>query len=386
MILMLVSRLTFLAASTLLCASVLTAEPAKSSAEPVSSSVDEAIGKGIDFLVADQNKNGSWGSPRQTKGLNIYAPAPGSHEAFVTAVTAMAVSALIESGLCEEDGPPKEALQRGEGYLLENLPRVRRATPTAIYNVWTHAYGVRALADMYPRADGETRKKITAVMNQQIDRLGRYESVDGGWGYYDFAIGAAKPASSSISFTSATCLVALHRAREIEGVDVPEKLVQRAIDGINRQRKPDHSYLYGEYLKSRPFYGINRPGGSLARSQSCNYALRLWGDEKITDEVIEEWLVRLGERNGWLDIGRKRPIPHEAWFAVAGYFFYYGHCYAGYCIESLPEEKRPPHQKMLAGILLDLQERDGSWWDFPFYSYHQPYGTSFAVMALSRCR
>ena len=102
--------------------------------------------------------------------------------------------------------------------------------------------------------------------------------------------------------------------------------------------------------------------------------------------MIEEWLVRLGERNGWLDIGRKRPIPHEAWFAVAGYFFYYGHCYAGYCIESLPEEKRPPHQKMLAGILLDLQERDGSWWDFPFYSYHQPYGTSFAVMALSRCR
>lgn len=119
---MLVSRLTFFAASTLLFASVLAAEDAKSSTEPVSSSVDEAIEKGIDFLVADQNKNGSWGSPRQTKGLNIYAPAPGSHEAFVTAVTAMAVSALIESGLCEEDGPPKEALQRGEGYLLENLP------------------------------------------------------------------------------------------------------------------------------------------------------------------------------------------------------------------------------------------------------------------------
>ena len=254
MILMLVSRLTFLAASTLLCASVLTAEPAKSSTEPVSSSVDEAIGKGIDFLVADQNKNGSWGSPRQTKGLNIYAPAPGSHEAFVTAVTAMAVSALIESGLCEEDGPPKEALQRGEGYLLENLPRVRRATPTAIYNVWTHAYGVRALADMYPRADGETRKKITAVMNQQIDRLGRYESVDGGWGYYDFAIGAAKPASSSISFTSATCLVALHRAREIEGVDVPENWCSGPLMESTVSVNQTTAICMGSILKSRPFY------------------------------------------------------------------------------------------------------------------------------------
>ena len=43
MILMLVSRLTFFAASTLLFASVLAAEDAKSSTEPVSSSVDEAI-------------------------------------------------------------------------------------------------------------------------------------------------------------------------------------------------------------------------------------------------------------------------------------------------------------------------------------------------------
>jgi hypothetical protein len=41
---------------------------------------------------------------------------------------------------------------------------------------------------------------------------------------------------------------------------------------------------------------------------------------------------------------------------------------------------------MLAGVLLSLQEKDGSWWDFPFYSYHQPYGTAFSLMALARCR
>lgn len=381
------SRIRFFAAGAVLCFCLsVPADEGTSRDTPVADSVEEAIEKGIAFLIEDQNEDGSWGSPRQTKGLNIYAPVPGSHEAFRTAVTAMAVSALIESGLSDELGPAAEARGKGEAYLLETLPRIRRATPAAIYNVWTHAYGLRALADMYPRADDDTKSTIVEVMNQQIDRLSRYESVDGGWGYYDFDIGAAKPASSCISFTTATCLVALHRVKDIEGVEVPEKLVQRAIAGINRQRKPDHSYLYGEYLKSRPFYGINRPAGSLARSQSCNYALRIWGDETITDEVMNEWLIRLGERNGWLDIGRKRPVPHEAWFAVAGYFFYYGHCYAAYCIESLPENQRKPHQEMLSGILLSLQENDGSWWDFPFYSYHQPYGTAFAVMALSRCR
>ena len=40
----------------------------------------------------------------------------------------------------------------------------------------------------------------------------------------------------------------------------------------------------------------------------------------------------------------------------------------------------------MAELLLSLQEKDGSWWDFPFYDYHQPYGTAYALMSLVRCR
>src|SRR5690606_91106 len=130
---------------------------------------------------------------------------------------------------------------------------------------------------------------------------------------------------------------------------------------------------------------INRPAGSLGRSQACNIALRYWGDDTITDDVLVEWLHRLRERNGWLSIGRKRPIPHESWFAVAGYFFYYGHYYAALCVQDLPAERAAPLRQDLAHIILALQEKDGSWWDFPFYDYHQPYGTAFALMTLVRC-
>ena len=98
------------------------------------------------------------------------------------------------------------------------------------------------------------------------------------------------------------------------------------------------------------------------------------------------WLDRLFARNLWLDMGRKRPIPHESHFLVAGYFFYYGHYYAAQCIELLPQEDRAAHQAQLATIMLRLQEKDGSWWDYPFYDYHQQYGTAMAVMSLVRCR
>ena len=40
----------------------------------------------------------------------------------------------------------------------------------------------------------------------------------------------------------------------------------------------------------------------------------------------------------------------------------------------------------LAQILLRKQEKDGSWFDYMMYDYHQQYGTAFAVMSLARCR
>lgn len=347
---------------------------------------DTAIGKGIEFLLADQNPDGSWGSATRTKGLNIYAPIPGAHDAFRAAVTALAILALYESG--GERADVRVALDRAEAWLFENLDDVRRATGDAIYNVWTHCYGLQCLVQMEQRTPveaAERRQQIQQLIALQFDMLARYESVDGGWGYYDFRYRTKQPSSDSMSFVNAAVLVAFKEA-EGAGHAPPQRLVDRAVAATERQRLPDDSYLYGEYLKWKPRMGINRPGGSLGRTQACNLALRLWGDASITDQRLVDWLDRLVARNGWLDIGRKRPIPHEAWFSVAGYFYYFGHYYAARCIHELPAEMRPPHQAQLARLILDRQEADGSWWDYPLYDYHQPYGTSFALMTLARCR
>ena len=354
-------------------------------APPEAEEVERAIERGIRFLLDRQNKDGSWGSPRNTKGLNIYAPVPGAHHAFRAAVTSLCISALIETA--PDEGEVAGALDRGEAWLLEHLPNLRRANPTAIYNNWGHAYSIPALVKMYHRRpeDQKRRRQVKRLIEAQIGMLDRYECVDGGWCYYDFDYGTQKPGGSSICFVTATVLVSLYEARQI-GVKTPERLIERAMASMRRQRKPDFSYVYGEYLKYVPMYSINRPGGSLGRSQACNLAMRLWGDTKVTDQVLTVWLDRLFARNLWLDMGRKRPIPHESWFAVAGYFFYYGHYYASLCIEQLDPAERGPHQDQLAHLMLELQEKDGSWWDFPFYDYHQPYGTAFALMTLGRCR
>ena len=345
--------------------------------------IKSSLNGGCKFLLEIQNPDGSWGSARQTKGLNIFAPVPGSHRAFRLAVTALSISALLE--IKSSDINYSECLAKGKEYLLEKLPNLRRASPMALYNVWAHAYGLQALSRMYENSDKKIlKKKIHEIMKQQIKMLETYESIDGGWGYYDFNAQTKQPSGSSISFVNATGLVGLKEA-QLSGIEVPEKLVKRALDAIRRQRLPDHSYLYGEYLKYRPRSGINRPAGSLGRSHACNYALQIWGDASVTDDVHKICLDRLIERNGWLDIARKRPMPHESWFAVAGYFFYYGHLYAAFCVDTLSPGDQAEYQRQLAKIIVPLQEKDGSWWDFPFYDYHQQYGTAMALLTLKRC-
>lgn len=352
---------------------------------PSAETIDKSIRRGVEFLLARQNPNGSWGSATRTKRLNIYAPVPGAHHAFRAGVTSLCISALIETG--GDDPQVAKALDRAEVWTFEHLPRLRRATGDALYNTWGHAYAIQALVRMLDRRanDPQRSEKIRKLIEQQIDLLDRYECVDGGWCYYDFNAQTKKPSGSSISFVTATVLVAFHEARE-KGFEIPQRLIDRGMASIRRQRKPDFSYCYGEYLKMRPMHPVNRPGGSLGRSQACSLAMQLWGDQLVTEEVIRTWLDRLFARNLWLDIGRKRPIPHESWFSVAGYFFYYGHYYAALCIEQIEPSQRGPHQDQLAHVLLRLQEKDGCWWDYPLYDYHQQYGTAFALMSLGRCR
>ncbi|MBN83942.1 MAG: hypothetical protein CMJ70_27775 [Planctomycetaceae bacterium] len=352
---------------------------------PTEEQIQTSIDRGVAFLLTVQNRNGSWGSATQTKGLNVYAPVPGAHHAFRAGTTSLCIAALAEN----ESGNREVsvALDRAETWLLKHLGSLRRATGDAMYNIWGHAYSIQALVRLRARrvADAAVVKQMDDLIQKQFEMLTRYESVDGGWGYYDFRYQARKPTSSSISFVNGTVLIAFAEARDV-GIKPPQKIVDRAVAAINRQRKRDFSYLYGEYLNRQPMRGINRPGGSLGRTQCCNAALRAWGDDTITDNVVKNWLYRLYVRNGWLDIGRKRPIPHESWMQVAGYFYYFGHYYAAVSLAQLPASDQGPYKPLLAKLMLDRQEKNGSWWDYPLYNYHQQYGTAFALLTIKRCQ
>lgn len=349
--------------------------------------IDDSIRRGVDFLVADQNANGSWGGPTRTKGLNIYAPLPGAHHAFRAGASGLALAGMIDSG----DTRPEvvESIGKAASWLASELPKLRRADQTTTYNVWGHAYGLRAITRLYQNETDPVKKaELIRLAQQQIDLANRYEDLNGGWGYLDVFDGLTtrKPTGLPTSFTTATVLLAMAEARDVMGVELDGKLVKHSLASINLQRTPDFAYTYSFPHRMRPRLEINRPAGSLGRSQVCNACLRVFGDEAITDEILTTWADRFLAREGFLSNGRKRPVPHEAPFKIAGYFYYYGVYYFTVAADLLPEETHAVYARRLAPILLGHQEKDGSWWDYPLYDYHQPYGTGYALMALAWCR
>ncbi len=347
--------------------------------------IDAFIKRGVDFLVSHQNTNGSWGNATLTKGLNIYAPVPDAHQAFRVASSSLALHGLLETR--DHRTATLAAITRGEAWLLKTLPNVRNINPRATYSIWAHAYSLRALASLYRyHSDPSKREEYRRQALIQIKRLERHEDVNKGWGYYDFDHVTAKPSGSIMSFTTATALLAMHDAATTMAIELPAVIVERAVQSIQLQRNPDFSYTYSFRHRWAPRRPINRPAGSLGRSQACNAALKKFGDTEVTNEVIRTWLQRLFDRQGWLDHGRKRPVPHEAPAAVSGYFYFYGHYYASECIFFLPPKEQAKWKQKLSDLIISKQEKNGCWWDYPLYNYHYAYGTGYALATLSRCK
>ena len=97
-------------------------------------------------------------------------------------------------------------------------------------------------------------------------------------------------------------------------------------------------------------------------------------------------LDELEKYGHFLRIARKYPRPHETWYSNSGYFCFYGYYYAALLTDDVPAKKAALYRKQIAGHMMKLQERDGSWWDYQLYGYHKAYGTGYVLLTLAKCR
>src|SRR5262249_31574059 len=73
-------------------------------------------------------------------------------------------------------------------------------------------------------------------------------------------------------------------------------------------------------FRYHPTHLANRGNGSLGRTQSGHYALALWKEGGIGEKQVREGLDRLFREHRFIEIGRKRPMPHDGWDFTAGQY------------------------------------------------------------------
>ena len=202
---------------------------------PKPEEITSAINRGIKFLLADQRPDGSWGSPENTKGLNIYAPPPGAHDAFHTAVTSLVIMALIEA---EPKLPRKDradvnkAIDRGAAW-LDGAYRPSCAAPPAMHSTTCGAIRTRfkrSSSCTSARRRSRTPGQVKELAQSQADMLARYSFVGGGWSYYDFLAGTQTPGDAAFSFTHR------HRPDRAQQAEVDRR--RRSPNGSRRRRSP----------------------------------------------------------------------------------------------------------------------------------------------------
>jgi hypothetical protein len=347
---------------------------------PSEAVIVQSITRGIEFLVKTQNEDGSWGS--WDEPAHEFWSNPYSHKAWIEATTGLVVMSMLEH---PDNEAAMKAADRGLDYILAQ-PIAKRPSDWDVDNTWGSTYGLDALTTALAHeryADDARTPKMRERVALYIQDLANYQTPAGGWGYYDFDTLAARP-SFTTSFETAAVVVGLAQARDL-GFELPEKMLPAAIKGLQQARLGNGAYDY--YISAIPTHNmewINNVKGSLSRIQCAHYALRLADEGLVTREQILTGLDQFFEHHRFLDVARKKPIPHEAYYLNSGYFYFFGHFYAARLLDTLDEPDRARYRVRLAREVVKTQEADGSMWDYHFNTYGKAYGTGFGVMTLTR--
>lgn len=229
----------------------------------VTSAVEQAIEKGLEFLKEVQEPDGRFG--RNRNDPNVYP----------TAMSSLVGLAFLASGSTLTRGPYAPQVQKIAGYLLENCTRHPNGLLTSP-NAWeqrhmySHAFAMTFLSQIFGQeTDPPRREKIRQALRDAVKFTGRVQTDDGGWGYY----GNHSDDEGTLTVTQLTGL----RACRDAGIIVPKEIIDGAVRYIERSTDPDGGVRYR--VSSRPGY--------IREGVTCAAVITLWKAGRYEDPYLK---------------------------------------------------------------------------------------------------
>ena len=321
---------------------------------PSASAINEAIDRGVKYLLSNQHVDGSWYDGK----TNVYLHPEGG-------ATALAVAALLHSGLDHDH----QAIERGAAYARSRPMRMFYGTVTRIL-----------MEDILDEHKDE----------KQLKELAEFLVGGAGTDYFDYP-GVDKPGDLSITQYA---ILGMWMAKR-HGVKIPDKAIENSLKVILRNQLPDGGWAYfGPSASNSPMQAGGEGGGptcsmTTAGMSSLLFCLDALGEKhKATRKYKEDVDEAMERGNAWLN----EHMSYEYNYAPGGEdeFSRQWDLYYYYTIErlgSISEQKElggKDWYKAGAEFLVKSQLPNGGWAPSSNPENAQPNGTAFALLFLMR--
>ena len=321
-----------------------------------------AVERGLAWLAANQNPDGSW-TARIGRKLNSgydYTAETGH-----VGVTSLACIAFLAGGHQLGRGGYGAVLERGLDFVLESAQEDGYITRNKT-RMYSHAFATLFLAEIYGMTH---REDVRVKLQKAVDFIVSCQNEEGGWRYVPF--------ESQSDMSIVVCqVIALRAARNI-GIRVPKETVDLASayvrdSAISEREASALRHFNGQNLVGSFKYqkeGATRSSFPLtAAGVTALNGLGIYSDERIKEglDYLRRYLDSFSERYG------KRERGH--------YFYWYGNYYGVQAMYMAGEPYWTPYFRQLRNDLLALQNADGS---FPNEVGPGPaFGTAMGVLIL----
>jgi hypothetical protein len=321
--------------------------------------VKDSISKAVKFLRTRIAEDGSSGSDVAESGIQAKR-----------AMTALCGLAHLAGWQVEALDKPDSLKQAPESVakclqFLLAAPCNRKALRGN--DVWGNIWTLDFLTEVCSKTQfAGSREKIEAKIRECVAELSRRQGPDGGWAYYDHSL------DKSPSYLAACGILVLMKTKNSK-LDVPAKMVDRAVACLKASKQEDGTFSYRAGERSTV-------EGSCARAPMCETALQLSGEGSAAAvELAVENLFKYrhllfaikGKRGGEMGVGGTAP-----------FYYLFGHYACARAIHVLDRGKREGYLVKIADLIRANQQADGSFWDWPLTKADKEYGTALGVLIL----
>lgn len=282
-------------------------------APELTEAAEKAIDRGLQFLLANQNADGSWSS---------------SNGDYAIAGTSLGLMAFMVQGQFPGLGQHGEALDRAKDYLLKRS----QESPSGAMGVKMYEIGLFtiAMSELWGMTkDPKDNQEIQVALERSVQVILRSQGPLGGWRY------APRPDAGQDTSVTAMVFVSLASAREA-GVLVPNETIKRVTNYLRDQAWDERTGGFGYQGK----------GYTMACTAGGVYAAQLAGNRDT--EWVEAALNAL--ENDPKMFSRKE-----------NGHFYYSHYYAMQAMVQAGDDRYANWYPKIRDSLISLQQTNGSW-------------------------